>query len=804
MMILALSATSVQAATYVVDSTVDAVDVDPFDGICATASATCTLRAAVQTANATAGADVISLPAGTYTLTIAGDFENGAAEGDLDVTDALTIAGAGAATTILDGNGFDQVLELLDTSLEIRDVTIRHGQGGLATRNGSLTVTRVVVTENGLVGTGIGGIAVRSYATPTTCLVTDSTISNNRGSAFAGGITVNRIGFAALTVTVFRSTIVGNQAGGFTSNGTLVIDECTIADNSAGDGGGVYTYGGVLTLTRSTVAGNIAAQGGGVVAGSNGLIENTTISGNAANGNVGGLAASAPFLQIRNVTITDNVADADADGHGDGGGFGGTSQISNSIIAGNIDRGGEADDCVGAIASGGFNLIGRAEACVIGGDLTGDVLGLAPALGPLAMNGGPTATHALLPGSPALDAGNPALPGSGPTACATTDQRSVARPYAGACDMGALEATYVVTSCGNGTIDGGDQCDDGNVRSGDCCTATCQLDGSGTLCADGDVCTDNACNGAGSCIATNNTSPCNDGQICTVGETCSAGTCGGGAPRDCDDAASCTTDSCDPTYGCQHLPHPDVCGDGDPCTEDSCGAPFGEPLTGCLHQPSSGAACDDGNVCTPSDTCLNGQCVGQGNVQCGGCLVCDPQNGCTLVAPEPNCHTPSKPGASSLELREGTDPTADSIKWSWKGRDGTSISDFGMPTGSTTYDLCLFDASSGTPSLLLHSTPAGGLCGSTPCWKSLARSHTYKDKTRAADGLASIKLQVSSFPSSKITLQAKGPNVPPLGLPLAPVPSLVLELRSSNGKCWGATFDAPSINTADRFKAKSD
>ena len=91
---------------------------------------------------------------------------------------------------------------------------------------------------------------------------------------------------------------------------------------------GIYTYGGVLTLTRSTVAGNIAAQGGGVVAGSNGLIENTTISGNAANGNVRRARGQRPFLQIRNVTITDNVADADADGHGDGGGFRGTSQIS--------------------------------------------------------------------------------------------------------------------------------------------------------------------------------------------------------------------------------------------------------------------------------------------------------------------------------------------------------------------------------------------------------------------------------------------------------------------------------------------
>ena len=61
--------------------------------------------------------------------------------------------------------------------------------------------------------------------------------------------------------------------------------------------------------------------------------------------------------------------------------------------------------------------------------------------------------------------------------------------------------------CGDGVVEGREQCDDGNLLPGDCCSASCQFEATG--------------------------SPCNDGLFCTMGETCSAGLCGGGKPRDC-------------------------------------------------------------------------------------------------------------------------------------------------------------------------------------------------------------------------------------------------------------------------------
>ena len=118
--------------------------------------------------------------------------------------------------------------------------------------------------------------------------------------------------------------------------------------------------------------------------------------------------------------------------------------MSNTIIANNVDAGGEAPDCTGQISSQGYNLVQNPAGCaLIGGP--GDITGEDPKLGPLANNGGPTQTRALLRGSPAIDAGNPAPPGSGGAACEARDQRGVDRPQDGdadgvaTCDMGAFE-----------------------------------------------------------------------------------------------------------------------------------------------------------------------------------------------------------------------------------------------------------------------------------------------------------------------------------------------------------------------------
>jgi large repetitive protein len=108
--VLALTAVgpapTARAATFTVTSTVDAVDANspgPYDSVCAAAGGGCTLRAAIQEADATPEPDLIVLPAGVYPLTIEGDLEDDSAQGDLDISTDVTIVGAGAPSTVVDG-----------------------------------------------------------------------------------------------------------------------------------------------------------------------------------------------------------------------------------------------------------------------------------------------------------------------------------------------------------------------------------------------------------------------------------------------------------------------------------------------------------------------------------------------------------------------------------------------------------------------------------------------------------------------------------------------------------------------------
>src|SRR5207237_4216291 len=117
---------------------------------------------------------------------------------------------------------------------------------------------------------------------------------------------------------------------------------------------------------------------------------------------------------------------------GNGGGLllGGNGTLLNTILAGNSSRNGAGPDCLGTLNSQGHNLIQNTNGCVITGVLTGNLFGVDPVLGPLIDNCGPTETHALLAGSPAIDAGD----NNGAPA---TDQRGIARPPAAAVDIGA-------------------------------------------------------------------------------------------------------------------------------------------------------------------------------------------------------------------------------------------------------------------------------------------------------------------------------------------------------------------------------
>ena len=127
--------------------------------------------------------------------------------------------------------------------------------------------------------------------------------------------------------------------------------------------------------------------------------------------------------------------------------------------------------------------------------------------------------------------------------------------------------------CGDGIVQPGEECDDGNKLAGDCCSPTCKFEPLGSPCTAPTICTNNACDGAGVCgsISLNDGIACSDANACTVGDTCTAGACVG-TPKNCVDGNPCTTDLCTPpTVGCENLNNALLCDDGNPATTgDSC------------------------------------------------------------------------------------------------------------------------------------------------------------------------------------------------------------------------------------------
>jgi streptogramin lyase len=323
-------------------------------------------------ANAADG-DTIDLRclSGTITLT----------SGELVVTNSVTILGPGPANLAVDGNAASRVFNIgSGQTVTIASLTITNGSasgdiagGGIYNDHSALTVSHCTVT-----GSSSGGIG-----------------ANGGGIGNDGG-----------TVTILASTISGNSAfndGGGIMNGegTVTVVNSTLSGNSAGHrGGGVFCRGGTLTVSASTFSGNTAAfKGGGVFnAGGTLTVSACTFSGNSCS-SVGGII------------------------NGSFNGVGGTLEIGDTVL--NAGASGEniAD---GTVTSDGYNLSSDNG----GGFLTAatDRINTDPKLGPLVNNGGPTKTHALLPGSPAINKGKrdaiPAL-------ASDTDQRGFPRPSVG-------------------------------------------------------------------------------------------------------------------------------------------------------------------------------------------------------------------------------------------------------------------------------------------------------------------------------------------------------------------------------------
>jgi len=354
------------------------------------------LRADVAQANTDNAGDVI-------TFACSGDIK---LTGTLWINGNMTLDGSGQSIT-LDGSNSVQVLGVNNSgSLTLKALTIAHGLavfnngdgiyegGGLFNSGGTVTISSSTFSGNS------------ANADP--CL-------NNGGS---GGGFANDNGTVSISSSIFANNSAKNGnfdwdgGGGLASeSGTVTINSSSFTNNSAEgthnfNGGGVRNaFSSTVNITNSTFSGNTSAERGGALhngGGGTANITNSTFSGNSASNNSGGISND------------------------------GTVNIAGSIVAANT-RG----DCnqLATLNDHGYNLSSDSS-CGFSG--TGSLQNTNPKLGPLASNGGPTQTLALLKGSPASD---DIRLSSG--LCPKTDQRGHKRPdnpMESACDIGAYES----------------------------------------------------------------------------------------------------------------------------------------------------------------------------------------------------------------------------------------------------------------------------------------------------------------------------------------------------------------------------
>jgi parallel beta-helix repeat protein len=388
-------------------------------------SGTGSLRQMIAYANTIPGADVVSFDPTffnvprTITLTT----------GEIAMTDTLTLTGPGSTLLTVSGNSASRIFNTsaapTGTSINISSATLVNGKvsgpgGAIACSGQVMQLSDCNLTTNSTAGSLTKGgaiyIGTGGALTATSCSFKDNVSSGNGGGIASDGN----------SLTLIRSTISGNRlvqfgqayygGGIYLHSGSLVVDSCTLSGNAsnyfAGFGGAIYLKSNVTsaTIRNSTISGNSTGGRGGAICCYAVTIQNSTITGNTAYS----------FSNLTNKYV------------GIGGGVDAVKcSIESSILYGNKSVDGPDIDVNTLTAHntmlGQFPLIG-----VLIGDVT---FGVDPMLGPLADNGGPTETCALLPGSPAINHGsNPAN--------LTTDQRGsgFARKCGIASDIGAFEA----------------------------------------------------------------------------------------------------------------------------------------------------------------------------------------------------------------------------------------------------------------------------------------------------------------------------------------------------------------------------
>ena len=251
------------------------------------------------------------------------------------------------------------------------------------------------------------------------------------------GGAIDTTGLAAVTTSTFVSNTAGFRGGGINNYlGLLTVSASSLISNTAGAyGGGLSNDSSGTLVSGATFTGNYSNDHGGAIQSSGTLtLTNSTLSANHAKNNGGGLDwTTGAVFTLLNDTVVSNTAGTQGGNIYTGGAPNASIKLKNTLVAF-----GGPNNCDNTVATQGNNLE-SANTC--GLSAGGDLRNADPKIGPLQDNGGPTWTHALKFGSPAIDAGSN-------TGCPATDQRGIARPQDGdgngsaVCDIiGALEAT---------------------------------------------------------------------------------------------------------------------------------------------------------------------------------------------------------------------------------------------------------------------------------------------------------------------------------------------------------------------------
>jgi len=191
-----------------------------------------------------------------------------------------------------------------------------------------------------------------------------------------------------------------------------------------------------------------------------------------------------------------------------------------------------------------------------------------------------------------------------------------------------------------------------------------------------------------------------------------------------------------------------------------------------------------------------------------------PPTSACAAAPLPGCRQPTVALKAKLRLIDDSDPSHDVIRWTWPKGEATDAAAFGDPVASDDYALCLYDES-GAPTLVFDAAvPAGGTCGTRPCWRASgkppgAKGFKYKNKERTPEGIQKLVLKPRIEGKAKVVVKGGGPNLSAgaFGLPPLPLPLPArLQLQGPSGACWEAVYSLAGVttNVATAFGGKAD